>query len=207
MANSVVTNFEPSSEFLNMTQNYDAQVGKAKSVEEVNSYVSQKTNDKIQKITDTLPPKNEMLVFNVACFRDSWLKKFEDKTVKDTFMTFDGKGKRLDMIHIPSKLFYYEDPSGIKAVQLIYKTKGITALIILHPFGFNINIYFEKIDSAKLSQIINGLQKRKVSLTMPKFELEFKTQLKESLKTLGMEDVFTEKADFTGMKPEKDIYI
>ena len=48
----------------------------------------------------------------------------------------------------------------------------------------------------------------KVHLELPKFELQFSSSLIDVLKELGMVLPFTEfKADFSGMKKEKDIYI
>ena len=47
-----------------------------------------------------------------------------------------------------------------------------------------------------------------VGLSLPKFELEFSSQLKEALQKLGMKEAFIpDKADLTGIRRKGEIYI
>ena len=52
------------------------------------------------------------------------------------------------------------------------------------------------------------MYKEKVELKLPKFEIEFSCLLNDVLQKMGMVDAFDQdKADLTGMRETKDIYI
>jgi len=51
------------------------------------------------------------------------------------------------------------------------------------------------------------MRRQEIILSMPKFEFESKTGLKDALSQLGMGVAFTEDADFSGMNGNRDLSI
>ena len=86
----------------------------------------------------------------------------------------------------------------------------MSAIIILPSEDTDINKYIEtlSISNEEYNKIIEGLNRAKVNLQLPKFELEFKENLNDVLSSLGMYNAFDPiNADFTGLRKEGEIYI
>ena len=58
----------------------------------------------------------------------------------------------------------------------------------------------KSLDDNVLNTLLAGLTSKKVKLSLPKFEIEFETKLKEILIRLGMAQAFDITADFSGIK-------
>ena len=73
----------------------------------------------------------------------------------------------------------------------------------------DINKYILSLSSNKsnINSIIYNLKDVKVEIELPKFELDFYTNLKEVLIDLEMEKAFTNKANFSRIKEENDLKI
>jgi serpin B len=63
------------------------------------------------------------------------------------------------------------------------------------------------LDAQQVDGIIERLQQRQVTLTMPKFEFESSFGLKEALSEMGMPVAFSASADFSGMTGNRDLFI
>ena len=103
---------------------------------------------------------------------------------------------------------YFED-SNLQAIELNFKKESISALIILPSQKLNINEFIDILDKDNdyYYSIINNLKNAKVNLRLPKFELTYTKQLKEVLKTIGVNLPFEKNADFSKIRSQNDIYI
>ena len=106
-----------------------------------------------------------------------------------------------------TKKFDYFEENGIQAVSLDYTKDNLKAVIILPKNKGNINNYIANFTSKKYKNIIGKLTNKKVELSLPKFEFDFSAELSQNMKSLGMKEAFTNSADFSIMKKEKDIYV
>ena len=107
-----------------------------------------------------------------------------------------------------SRFNYYQD-SQIQAIELPYKKDGMSAIIILPKENVDINKYITSLASEEnsLNQLIPKLKYSKVNLELPKFELRFESSLKEVLKDMGMEEAFSDYADFSGLREKNNLKI
>ena len=65
----------------------------------------------------------------------------------------------------------------------------------------------KSLDDNVLNKLLAGLTSKKVKLSLPKFEIEFKNKFKDILMRLGMVQAFNGNADFSGIKCSGGIYI
>ena len=65
----------------------------------------------------------------------------------------------------------------------------------------------KSLDDNELNTILAGFTSKRVSLSLPKFEIEFKTSFKDILIRLGMVQAFDGNADFSGIKCSGGIHI
>ena len=209
IANAVMTRFEPVQDFLNVSEKYFAPYQKLVSAEQVNGWCSQKTHGKIPKILDKLEDDMAFILLNAVYFKGNWKNKFLEKSTKKK--AFYNKGidkKEIDTMIQLERFSYYED-STIQAIELPYEDDNMTALIILPREDIDINKYITSLDSNQdgLNTLIKKLRYAKVNLELPKFELEFSTSVKDILIDMGMENAFTDYADFTGLREKGEIKI
>ena len=82
----------------------------------------------------------------------------------------------------------------------------MSAIVILPNEKKNINEFISELNDEKLQNLIKKMRIEEVRLELPKFELEFSSELNNAIKKLGMNDPFNENAsNFKGMG--KNLYI
>ena len=210
IANAVMTAFIPEEKFSEIAYSYEATVEALRNVEQINYWCKIKTHDKITKILDSIEPNTLMILLNAVYFKGMWTKQFDPKnTRKGYFYNFgdDKNGVQVDMMHMKEKFNYYEDEIA-NMIEIPFAKDSSSAFIFLPNKDTDINSFIGDFDQKKLNYYIEQMRSYEVDLTLPKFELEFSSQLNNALQKLGMKEAFDPaKADLTGMKKEGNIYI
>ena len=108
-----------------------------------------------------------------------------------------------------TKKFYYFQDSNLQAIDLRFLKESSSALIILPKKQLDINEFIELLDKDNdyFYSIINNLKISKVNLRLPKFEIRYSKELKDVLKTMGVNLPFEKNADFSKIRTQNDIYI
>lgn len=210
IANAVMTKFTPLEDFISVANEYLAPIEPLVSVEQVNNWCSNKTHGKIPQIIEELSPDTVMILLNAVYFKGEWSMQFEPELTKN--LSFFNKGTEEIKVETMTQieLFSYYEDKKVQAVELKFKKDFMSALIILPAEGTDINKYITSLvnSNEEYSKIINGLNRAKVHLQLPKFELDFSENLNQILKDLGMFNAFnSEDADFTGLREEKGLFI
>ena len=210
IANAIMTAFNPKEQFLNTALEYESTVEDLKGVTQVNNWCNLKTHGKIEKILDELDPNAVMILLNAIYFKGTWAKEFpENGTVANDFYNFNDETKvaKKDFMSIREYFNYYEDKE-MQSIELPYTKDSMSAIIILPNQDIDINDFIQDLNDEKLQKIIKRMNKQEVALKLPKFELEFSSLLNDVLMEMGMIDAFDQgKADLTGMRDIKDIYV
>ena len=209
LANGVMTIFDPIKSFLKICDKYEAPVEKLVSLEQVNEWCDKKTHGKITKILDELDPATVMLLLNAVYFRGDWKFPFNpDKTYSGYFSSPKAKEKKVQMMTQVHQFNYYIDKNN-EAIELPYKNDSMSALIILPYEGVDIDTVVNSLKTNEnyIKQILDNMTPTVVQLNFPKFEVEFKSKLKDVLKRLGMKKAFEPDADFSGINGLGGLYV
>ena len=210
MANAVMTAFTPEPQFTSMAYFYRSTVEALRDVDQVNNWCNIKTHGKITKIIDEIEPNTMMILLNAIYFKGTWYKQFDPKyTKKLNFYNFgeEKNGVMVDMMNIIEKFNYFEN-DYLQAIEIPFSTDSASAIILLPREYIDINNFIIKLDEEKINNYINEMFPYNVELNLPKFELEFSSELNNALQRLGMEEAFDAgKANLTGMRKEGGIYI
>ena len=83
-----MTRFTPLKDFTDIATNYLAPVEPLVSAEQVNSWCSNKTHGKINKIISSLSHEIIMIILNAIFFKGEWTLQFENELTKLTFYNF-----------------------------------------------------------------------------------------------------------------------
>ena len=208
IANAIMTKFVPDKNFLATGEKYGASIQTLKGASQVNSWCNAKTHGKIKKIVDTLPNEIKMILLNAVYFKGFWSKQFKKSlTTKKPFYNLNDKSKekKVDRMQITEDFQYYNDKE-VQLVKLPYKKDSMSAIVILPNEKKNINEFISELNDEKLQHLIKRMSRHKVHLELPKFELEYSSELNGVLKKLGMNEPFNEyTANFKGLG--KELYI
>lgn len=72
----------------------------------------------------------------------------------------------------------------------------MSMIVILPNNNTELRVIEQSMESVELSRLLSG-QISEVSLSLPKFKLESKINIVQSLVELGLDDIFTDSADFS----------
>ena len=210
IANAIMSRLVPLNEFTYIAKdNYYSEILPLKNVNQVNKWCEKKTHGKINKIIEKLDPSTFMIILNAVYFKGQWVHQFEEGlTTKQIFNNINNEQKRVDMMQTSEHFKYFED-SNLQSIELPFIKNSISALIILPNEKLNINEFIEILnkDNEYFYSIINNMENSKVHLKLPKFELNYSKSLKDILKTMGVKLAFGNKADFSKIRSQSDLYI
>ncbi len=193
---------------------YDAKVdaldfSSPDAVKTINTWVAEKTHDKIDKIVEKIDPLTVMYLINAIYFNGKWKFQFdEEKTAKETFYFLDGNDIQTETMVTEEKFGYFSNDL-FQAVQLPYG-RGNYSMVCFRPNeNHNANEVINAMTEEKWNLWMDSLQQKKVQIHLPKFTFEYKKELGDLLKLMGMEIAFSpNSADFSRINPNrKDLHI
>lgn len=181
----------------------------------INLYVEEKTEKKIQNLIqpDDLNSLTKLVLINAIYFKGNWKHQFnKHQTHVDSFYLRDGSVKKVEMMTLSNKKFQLkEKPAGLKAktCEFLYKGDQIAMTVILPDKEVNIESIESQVNSDLLNKVFQTpTLDSNVNVMMPKFKIEYKSELAEILTKLGATHAFdSSKADFSKMTQEKGVFI
>jgi len=180
------------------------------SADTINDWVSNSTNNKIEEIVEN--PLNTNLVtilINAIYFKGNWQFEFDEKdTELGAFHLEDGTKKDIQLMTLNENLAYLEN-ENFQAVTLPYGDGEMSMNVFLPKENYTLEEFKTILTSDNLMKWNSEFNRQLVNLKLPKFQIEFKVILKETLEKLGMPSAFdSENANFTNMIQEgSQIYI
>lgn len=180
-----------------------------KSRQKINRWVENKTNDKIKELIPQgiLDELTRMVITNAIWFNGNWLNPFEkSRTSPSIFHISRDKTVSTDFMHQEKETGYYED-DDVQAIELPYKGGKMSMLIILPKDIDGWKLLGRLLSTERLAVITKGIEQHKIDMAIPKFTYESEFNLKEILFKMGMEQAFTNDADFSGLTEDNDLRI
>ncbi|XP_053322698.1 serpin B5 [Spea bombifrons] len=193
-----------------------SQAGEARN--QINSSVKDLTDGKIENILgeDACDENTRMLMVGAAYFKGSWLYKFNESETKEVeFHINKNETRPVQMMYLEARLSIgYINDLKTMILELPFTSKHLSLLILLPKKIEDDSTGLEKLEQdltyEKYVHWTNPsmMANSKVKLCLPKFKLESTYDLKDTLKSLGLNDAFNEEvADFSGMSESKSISV
>jgi serpin B len=174
----------------------------------INEWVSEQTEGKIE---DLIPQGlinilTRLVLTNAIYFNTAWALPFDEDVTRDgTFHLLNGGEVVVPMMR-QTESFGYTKGDDYQAVELPYDGHELSMVILL-PQSNRFDAFEASLDLERLNTILGKLERRQVSLTMPRFEFESSFSLKDTLAAMGMPVAFSESADFSGMTSNRELFI
>jgi len=179
-------------------------------VDDVNSYVENKTRGLIKRIMELeyVDERTAVVLLTTLYFNASWEEPFEP--IDMAFTSIDGSEKLVKGMERSGEFYVYEGEDVI-AVLIPYNNSNYGLLIIMPKNTSEFGDYTKKLNPDVVRGIVGGMSKVRVRLVMPKFEVETKMDdAEEVLRSLGIREAFEPYiADLTRMAHVKrgDLYV
>ncbi|KHN80292.1 putative serpin-like protein [Toxocara canis] len=168
----------------------------------INTWVEDQTNSKIKDLVkpDVITEDSRLILVNAVYFKGDWAKKFDEaNTQKKPFYTSADEHREVDMMRMKDKFDYTEDEDW-QILGLPYKNAEVNMYVFLPKEKFALAKRLKALDGQRIMEMICDCGKVEVEVELPKFKLEKKLELVETLKKLGIEEAFSQSnANFSGI--------
>ena len=196
--------FTVNQDFLQTNANYyGADIYKApfdkQTLKDINNWVKQNTDEMIPEILDQIPAEAIMYLVNALAFEAEWSEIYEKHQVKDGEFTKEDGTKQDVRFMYGSEGTYLEDE---KATGFMKRYKGgkYAFVAMLPNEGVSVSEYIASLDGESLNALLANPQYATIHTSIPKFETEYKVEMSEILKSMGMTEAFDMyNADFEGL--------
>lgn len=186
-------------------QYYGAQVQnvdfrKPETLEMINSWCDTKTHGKITKILDKLLAREKMVLLNAVYFKGKWERQFKtESTQDDKFRLLSGERVPIKMMH-QSGQFSYLKGQNFQALSLPYAEKKQSLYLFLPNDGVDLPGFCGAFTTDNWKQWMTSFHSTRAIVSLPKFTVNFSTELSSALKVMGMEQAFAPAgANFSNM--------
>ncbi|MHC5756907.1 serpin family protein [Nostoc sp.] len=166
----------------------------------INNWVKENTNGKINKIVETIEPNQVLFLINAIYFKGNWTNEFDkNQTAQYHFHITSGKRKQHLMMSQNGDYRYYESEQ-FQAVSLPYDKDGkVSFYIFLPKQNSNLKEFYKNLNVENWEKWMTQFNKQKGFIRLPRFKTDYEVTLNDALKSLGMEEAFSNKANFSGM--------
>jgi len=179
---------------------------------EINRWVSDETHEKIK---DLLPEgsvdKNTVMVLaNAIYFKGAWENEFDSKRTRlQKFYCADKSETDVKMMTRKAKFkSNYDRDLKLQSLEIPYKGKDISMCLFLPDSRFGLGDVEKQLNADKMNDLIDQGGVEKVVLTLPKFSVEYQKDLLDSMKALGVSDIFdSSKADLSGISDDPNLIV
>jgi serpin B len=173
----------------------------------INKWASEQTKGRIR---DVLQPPDvstgtRIALANAIYLKAAWNSKFDPKLTKPAaFTTAAGTKVSVPTMAI-DQVFGYTAGAGYKAVELPY-SGGMSMTVVVPD---NMASFVSGLTADKLSKlIVYGDRTYDVDLTLPRFSIDSRFNLKDVLKAMGMPTAFDPiKVDLSGITTDEKLYL
>ncbi|MEX1378340.1 MAG: serpin family protein [Eubacteriales bacterium] len=194
-----------------MIDNFDAEVDdidlqSAKAPDTLNKWIDKKTNGMITKLFENpFDPLARVVLMNAIYFKGQWTTPFDPNRTMER--EFNGliKTSTVDMMYSGEEVLGNVG-DGYMSISMPYGDDERFSMVAVLPDG-DIGQFIDSLSIGSLSEILSTFEpKNEAKVFFPKFEMEEKVLLNDTLKALGINSAFYDGADF-GEISDTDLYI
>ncbi len=171
-------------------------------IAEVNKWISDNTNGKIDDMISELHQDVVMLLINAIYFNGKWRYQFDkSQTSTEDFFTAGGSVVDADMMHLEStfKMYYHED---LTIAEIPYGQGNFVMDVILPAEEKTTTDILAMLTDSNWNTWVENMNEREIELYMPRFKYEYNIKLKDILSSMGMGIAFSGGADFSNISDQ-----
>ena len=185
----------------------------------INSWVEEQTNNRIKDLIPEgdINESTKLVLTNAIYFKGNWTNPFDKKMTRTRdFTRNDGSKVQTPIMFgsLPVKLGGQKiaEDTHVSVAELPYAGDDLSMVLITAGKGKPLSTIEKHLTTANLDKWLGTLKKgrRDIHVSLPRFKMESKYKLNDTLKAMGMPTAFQRGgADFTGLNESygKDLFI
>ncbi|XP_067253561.1 leukocyte elastase inhibitor-like isoform X2 [Chanodichthys erythropterus] len=184
----------------------------------INKWVEKKTQEKIKDLVPqgAVNAMTRLVLVNAIYFKGNWEKKFPKEATRDAqFKINQNRTKPVKMMHQKDQFpLAFIPEMNCQVLELPYVGKNLSMLIILPNEMEDDTTGLQKLEKALTYEKLmewtkpSNMRQQEVRVSLPRFKMEEKYDMKSLLISMGMEDVFdTQKVNLSGMSSNNDLVL
>lgn len=179
---------------------YDAQIYAAPfddtTLKDINAWCKHYTDGMIEKMIERIDTETVMYLINALTFDAKWAEKYEESDVAEgRFTNYNGSQETVQMLS--SQEDTYLTAQGVRGFAKNYTGDQYSLVALLPDEGIDLYDYIQTLDGASWMSLWNSRKTADVTVKMPEFTYSSNMKLNDTLKAMGMTDMFAENADFS----------
>ena len=177
----------------------------------INQWVAEQTQNKINELipSDALTDLTRLVLVNAIYFNGNWAIPFDKNSTKtEPFWVTPSRQIQVPMMQ-QNKRVGYTETEEVQVLELPYVGDNFSMIILL-PIERNGLTELEKnLTVENLSNWIESVDQQNVEVSLPRFKVNFQSELSNTLAQMGVTDAFNQdKANFSGMDGQENwLYI
>lgn len=172
----------------------------------INAWVDEQTEQRIPELLapGVIDAAVRLVLVNAIYLKAPWATAFlAGATKPGQFHRLDGTTVEVPMM-ARRTTFRYAEGSGWRAVELPYVGDSLAMTVVVPN---DLSAFEAALDTGTWGQLTGGLEAREVDLGMPRFKMETKADLAALLAALMPLAFDSQRADFSGITTEEQLFI
>ncbi|NWW48360.1 A1AT protein, partial [Pedionomus torquatus] len=174
---------------------------------EINDHIKNKTHGNINQMLEDLDSNTLMVIINYIYFKAYWENPFNIKGTHKDYFHVNGKTS-VEVKMMTRDGFYkaYSDRKlSCKVVQIPYK--GDVAALFILPNKGKMRQLEAALTKDTVSKWEKSLERQRLEVYIPKLSISGSYDLKKMFMNLGVTDVFSDRADLSGITGNPDVKV
>ena len=176
--------------------------------QEINRWVEEQTETRIKDLLprNSVKETTAAVLTNAVYFKAPWAHKFEEEMTQERpFKRLDGTSVDIDTMHQRTTGGYARG-EGWFAVEKPYRGGELSMLFFVPDEG-SFEAFEDTLNHDQLDDIIGALEPTEIALAVPKFKFETTINLKKPLLEMGLNILFNDRADLSGMTQDANLKV
>lgn len=175
----------------------------------INQWIEDQT---AEKITNLMPPGSltedtRLVLTNAIYFKANWAEQFApDQTNDAPFYLPSDEPTTVPMMFQEHRYPYLNLPE-LQVLELPYAGRELVMTVLLPSREAGLATLEAKMTDAWLRDLFDALRPTKVQIWLPRFKMETKYDLAPPMQQLEMRLPFSDKANFSGMNGERNLFL
>lgn len=165
----------------------------------INAWGAEKTNGLIPHFLDELSAELEMVLLNALYFKGAWSIPFDKADTRTgSFACEDGSTAEVKLMGLEAP-FMYGVGEGYAVAELPYGNGAYSLCVLLPDAGISLTECLSRLTADAWEAALGSMKYCLLDVQLPKFKLERKDLLTETLRAMGIQKAFTSEADFSNL--------
>lgn len=172
----------------------------------INRWVSERTRGRIDDLfaPGSIDRDTRLILTNAVYFLGRWKTPFEVSSTRPApFRSLSGAPTSVQMMEEEDK-YEFAETDEVRVLRLPYEG-GFSMTLVLPIAADGFPAMLASLDRARIDRWTAALKEQRVHVRLPRFEVNRRLGLRPVLSELGLAEMFTDRADFSGMVAEGNL--